>query len=113
MNTPEFNIDKFLSKRGQPNVEKLFNTLKLSKLDKKRMEARFYEIAKMVYEDPQGLSDDTVLKMKLWETNPEIFSAQNEHEQKIIEQYLDFVECCPDWDKVWRVLSAHYKPSNS
>ena len=64
MNSSESNIDYYPSKKTYPQVENLFQVLNISEADRKEIQSEFYRIAKMIYENPQRFSNDTILKIK-------------------------------------------------
>ena len=110
MNTPKSNGD-FLPQRQYSQVKSLFESLNLSDQDKKNIQSEFYSIAKIIYENSEWISNDTIMKIKLWETNPDSFVIQSDYEWDIIAKYLNFIQFYPAWAEIWRVLSAYYNPN--
>lgn len=116
MNTPETNNDFHQIQRRYPQVESLFESLNISKQEKEKILSRFYSIAKNVYEKPEWISNDTISndtisKIKLGETDSESFTIQSDYEWDIIGKYLDFIQSYPNWEKIWRTLTAYYNPN--
>lgn len=116
MNTPETNNDFHQIQRRYPQVEGLFESLNISKQEKEKILSRFYDIAKIVYENPEWISsdtisNDTISKIKLGETDSESFTIQSDYEWDIIGKYLDFIQSYPNWEKIWRTLTAYYNPN--
>ena len=86
----------------------------ISEQDKKMIELEFDEIAEKVYNNPKWISNDTIIKMRLWEVNLESFTPQDKNEEDVIKEYNKFVTSYNgQWVKIWRILSAYYKPWNS
>lgn len=112
MNTPKSGID-LPSQKSYPQVESLFASLNISAQDRENIQSEFYNIAKIVYGNPKEVSHDTIMKMKLWEKNPDSFTILDDHEWDIIGQYLNFIQSYPDWEEIWRVLSAYYNPNQA
>ena len=79
MNTPKSGID-LPSQKSYPQVENLFASLNISAQDRENIQSKFYNIAKIVYENPKEVSHDTIMKIKLGETNPDSFVIQNDDE---------------------------------
>ena len=48
-----------------PQVENLFQSLNLTENDKRKIQIEFSRIADMIYDNPQKISNDTMLKIKL------------------------------------------------
>ena len=111
MNTPESENYQYLPKKPSPQVEDLFKSLNISHQDRENIQSEFYNISKIVYENPDEISNDTVMKIRLGETNSNSFTIQNDKEWDIIGKYLDFIEKYPDWVKIWRTLTAYYNPT--
>ena len=111
MNTPETNNDFHQIQRRYPQVESLFESLNISKQEKEKILSRFYSIAKDVYEKPEWISNDTISKIKLGETDSESFTIQSDYEWNIIGKYLDFIQSYSNWEKIWRTLTAYYNPN--
>ncbi len=114
MNTPESN-NYYPLQREYPQVKNLFESLNISTQDKEKIQSEFNNIAKIVYKNPEWISNDTISndtisKIKLGETDPESFTIQNDYEWNIIGKYLDFIQSYPDWEKIWRTLTAYYNP---
>lgn len=103
---------EYLPKKPYPQVEALFKSLSISQQDREKIQSEFYNIAKIVYENSEEISNDTIMKIRLGETNPDSFTIQNDYEWDIIGKYLDFIEKYPDWAKIWRTLIAYYNPNN-
>ena len=126
MNTPETNNDFYQIQRKYPQVESLFESLNISEQEKEEIQSRFYNIAKTVYGNPEWISNnttakivyensewissDTIRKIKLWETDSESFTIQSDYEWDIIGKYLNFIQSYPNWEKIWRTLTAYYNP---
>ena len=64
----------------------------------------------MIYENPQKLSNDTIWKIKLWETNRNSFVIMDDYESVIVSEYFDFIHSHLHWEEIWRILSAYYDP---
>ena len=111
MNNLEHSSDFCTSKRLYPQVESLFSSLNISEQDKEKIQLEFSRIAKIIYKNPEWISNDTIIKMKLGETNPDSFIIQDDREWDIINQYLNFLQSYPNWEKIWRILSAYYNPN--
>ena len=111
MNTPETDNDFYQIQRRYPQVESLFESLKFSEKKKEEIQSEFNDIAKIVYGNPEWISNDTISKIKLGETNPDSFVIQNDNEWDIIGKYLDFIQLYPNWEKIWRTLTAYYNPN--
>lgn len=110
MNTPESN-NYYPLQREYPQVKNLFESLNISTQDKEKIQSEFNNIAKIVYEKSEWISNDTIMKIKLWEINPDSFTIQTDDEWNIIGKYLDFIEKHPNWAKIWRTLTAYYNPA--
>lgn len=110
MNTPESNNDLNPFKKPYPQVESLFESLNISEKDREKIQSEFYGIAKEIYENSKWISNDTVRKIKLWESDRESFTIQNDNEWNIVDKYLDFIQSHHDWEKIWRILTTYYNP---
>ncbi len=110
MNTPRTGSD-LLPHKEYSQVKGLFESLNLSNQDKENIKSEFYSIAKTIYENSGWISNDTIMKIKLWETNPDSFIIQSDYEWDIIAKYLNFIQSYPNWEKIWRTLSAYYNPN--
>lgn len=110
MNSPEHNLNSYVSKKENPQVENLFQALNISEADKKEIQSEFYRIANMIYGCPQRFSSDTISKIRLWETNRDSFIIMDYYESTMISEYFDFIHSHIQWEKIWRVLSAYYNP---
>ena len=111
MNTLESNKDLYPSQRQYPQIKNLFESLNISEQEKEKILSRFYSIAKNVYEKPEWISSDNIVKIKLWETDSESFKIQSDYEWDIIGKYLNFIQSYPNWEKIWRTLTAYYNPN--
>lgn len=110
MKSPESNINNYQLKKTYPQVENLFQILNISEADRKKIQSEFYRIAKMIYENPQKLSNDTIWKIKLWETNRNSFVIMDDYESVIVSEYFDFIHSHLHWEEIWRILSTYYDP---
>ena len=113
MNSLENNDNYRQSKETYPQIVNLFKTLNISEADKDKIQAEFSRIADMIYSNPQKISSDTMLRIKLWQTNPDSFIIVNQYESVIVNEYFDFIHWHLHWEKIWRILSAYYEPSQS
>lgn len=114
MNTPQSSIDFHKSYNSYPQMKSLFESLKISEETKNEIHEEFSRIAKIVYENPQGISsDDIIRQIKMWATNPNCFEIKNGFDKDILRQYFAFIERYPHWEKIWRILSVYYKSSQS
>lgn len=111
MNSLESKNKQYLPSKSYPQVKDLFESLNISEADKKEIQVEFSRIAKMIYGNPQKISGDTMLKIKLWQTNPDSFIVLNPYESVIVSEYFDFIHWHSHWEKIRRVLSAYYEPS--
>ena len=109
MNSLESNINYWPSKKMYPQVENLFQSLNLTENDKRKIQIEFSRIADMIYDNPQKISNDTMLKIKLWQTNRDSFVIMDSYESVIVSEYFDFIYWHPHWEKIWRILLAYYK----
>lgn len=110
INTPKSNNDLYSSHKSYPQMESLFSSLNISEEERKDIEADFYCIARIVYENPQWIYDSYIIRqIKLWETHRDCFETNNEFEKNILNQYFNFIQKYPNWEKIRRVLTAHYK----
>lgn len=111
MNSLETDNNYRKSKETYPQIVNLFKALNIPESDKKNIQAEFSRIADMIYGNPQKISGDTMLRIKLWQTNPDSFVIVNQYESVIVSEYFDFIHWHPHWEKIWRTLSAYYDPS--
>ncbi len=111
MNTPKSNIDWYSSHSSYPQVEALFQSLNISDQGRKDIEKDFYDIAKIVYENPQEIIDNNIaMQIKLGETNRDNFEIKYTSDKTIVDKYINFIEKYPNWVKIWRLLSSYYDP---
>ena len=111
MNSLETNNNYRKPKETYPQIVNLFKTLDISDADKEKIQAEFSRIADMIYGNPQKVSSDTMLRIRLWQTNLDSFVIVNQYESVIVSEYFDFIHWHPHWEKIWRTLSAYYEPS--
>lgn len=110
MSSLESNINSYQSKKEYPQIKNLFEALNISESDKKKIQDEFYRTANLIYERISEISNDTISKIKLWETNRDCFTITNAIEENLVDEYFDFIHSHPHWEKIWRVLLAYYKP---
>ena len=97
MNTPQSNIDFNKSYNSYPQVKSLFESLNISNETKKEIHEEFSRIAKIVYEDPQGITNDDIIRqMKMGETHRDCFEIKNGYERDILNQYFNFIQKYPN-----------------
>ena len=110
MSSLESNINSYQSKKEYPQIKNLFEALNISESDKKKIQDEFYRTANLIYERISEISNDTISKIKLWETNRDCFTIRNAIEEDLVNEYFDFIHSHSQWEKIWRVLLAYYKP---
>ena len=65
MNSLETNNNYRKPKETYPQIVNLFKTLDISDADKEKIQAEFSRIADMIYGNPQKVSSDTMLRIRL------------------------------------------------
>jgi hypothetical protein len=65
MNSLETDNNYRKSKETYPQIVNLFRTLNIPESDKKNIQAEFSRIADMIYGNPQKISGDTMLRIRL------------------------------------------------
>ena len=65
MNSLETDNNYRKSKETYPQIVNLFKALNIPESDKKNIQAEFSRIADMIYGNPQKISGDTMLRIKL------------------------------------------------
>lgn len=111
MDSLETKINPYFQKKAYPQVEHLFQALNISELDKKEIQDDFCRTANVIYEKLSKISNDTILKIKSWETNRYSFTIMNWIEEDLVNEYFNFIYSHPQCEKIWRILMAYYKPS--